>query len=169
MIALPFIFLTDDFHVISSAALQSAQAPAQIPAKTFYKPHVEDIKTEFFKVQSMGSGTAEEWLKGLDAKGKERRNDSLRWERWELTGGVRRMQSSDRTWFQDPALYSNPAITNSSTASNETGRPLPGNVVSQIQGGGDGSTQDSGHSTQPEPINAPFCKISIHGTIIRIA
>jgi hypothetical protein len=159
MAALPFIFLTDDLHVISSATLQNGQTPAQIPAKTFYKAHVEDMKIEFFKVKTMGSGTAEEWLKGLDAKGKERRNDALRWERWELTGGVRRMQNGERPWIRDMVPPVKPAVTNSSSTSNETSRSFAGNLASKIQGERDGSTQPSGYPAQTEPISAPFCKI----------
>lgn len=41
----------------------------------------------------MGSATFEEWLKGLDDRGKERRNDAARWERWEVSGGVARMRN----------------------------------------------------------------------------
>lgn len=165
MAALPFIFVTDEIHVISSATLQNAHAPAQI-IKTFFKSHVEDIKMEFFKVKSMGSGTAEEWLKGLDETGKERRNDALRWERWELAGGVQRMQSSERTWLQQTDTESKLAINTSSTAPIETIRSLTGNFESQTQGGGDRAAQSSGYFTQTEPVNAPFGKILFRGIIV---
>ena len=96
MAALPFIFLTNECHVISPIALQQSQPPSNIQiGKYFFKPQVEDIKMEFFKVKSMGSGTAEEWLKGLDDRGKERKADASRWERWEAAGGVQRMRSDE--------------------------------------------------------------------------
>jgi hypothetical protein len=77
MVALQFIFITNDLHIISSATLQNAHAPPQI-AKIFFKPHVEEIKKEFFEIKAMGAGTAEEWLKGLDKRGKEKRNDAFK-------------------------------------------------------------------------------------------
>jgi hypothetical protein len=166
MAALPFIFVTDDLHVISSATLQSAQNPPQIPVKIFYKPQVEDIKLEFFNVKLLGTGTAEEWLKGLDAKGKERRNDALRWERWELTGGVRRMRSGERAWIQDTVSHPTPAIANNSITSSDSIKSLALNLGSKNIGDRDGSIQFSGYPTQTEPISAPFCKILSCGTIV---
>jgi hypothetical protein len=96
MSALPFVFLTNELHVVASTALQQGQQPSHIQiSKYFYKPHVDDIKQEFFKVKSLGSGAAEEWVKGLDNRGKERRVDLARWERWEASGGVQRMRSDE--------------------------------------------------------------------------
>jgi hypothetical protein len=54
---------------------------------------VEEIKREFEDVKVMGSATAEEWIKGLEGRGKERRNDAARWERWEAGGGIVRIQT----------------------------------------------------------------------------
>ncbi|KAH9217244.1 hypothetical protein DL95DRAFT_386749 [Leptodontidium sp. 2 PMI_412] len=42
----------------------------------------------------MGSATAEEWLKGLEGRGRERKNDAARWERWEASGGIAKMLGS---------------------------------------------------------------------------
>lgn len=55
--------------------------------KLYWGPHVEELKQEFFTVKSMGTATAEEWLKGLSCRGKERRSDASRWENWAMTGG----------------------------------------------------------------------------------
>lgn len=94
MAALPFVFLTNELHVIPLATLQSGQHPQSIQiTKNFFQPQIDDIKREFLEVKSMGSATAEEWLKGLDDRGKERRNDSTRWEKWETSGGVARMNA----------------------------------------------------------------------------
>jgi hypothetical protein len=93
MAALPFVFLTNELHVIPPATLLNGQQPAGIQkTKHFSQQHIEEIQKEFFNVKEMGSATAEEWLKGLDDRGKERRNDSARWERWEISGGVARMR-----------------------------------------------------------------------------
>lgn len=96
MAALPFIFLTAELHVVASTTLQQGQPPTNMQiGKYFYKPHVEDIKQEFFKVKALGSGTAEEWIKGLETRGKDRRLDLVRWERWESSGGLQRMRSKE--------------------------------------------------------------------------
>jgi hypothetical protein len=160
MAALPFVFVTNDVHIISSATLQNAQAPTHIQiAKNFFKPHVEDIKTEFFEIKAMGAGTAEEWLKGLDKRGKEKRNDAFKWERWEQISGVRRMRTGERAWLQENLPQSKPAISTSSTASTEATKSLAGNAGSKHQGANDVTTQPGAYLTQLEqPISAPFCK-----------
>jgi hypothetical protein len=162
--ALPFIFVTNDVHIISSATLQNANAPADVQiTKIFFRPHVEEIKTEFFEIKIMGVGTAEEWLKGLDKRGKEKRNDAFKWERWEQTGGIRRMRTGERAWLQENIPQSKPAITNSSTAPTEAIRPLAVDPRSKHQGAGDATPQPGAYLTQPEqPISAPFCKFSFH-------
>lgn len=97
MAALPFIFLTAELDVVASTSLQQGQPPANIQyGKYFYKPHVEDIRQEFFKVKALGSGTAEEWIKGLETRGKDKRLDLVRWERWESSGGLQRMRSKEQ-------------------------------------------------------------------------
>ncbi|KAI9743519.1 MAG: hypothetical protein M1818_002832 [Claussenomyces sp. TS43310] len=95
--ALPFAFLTDDFHLIPANTLQQGPPPNISIAKYFFKSGVEDIQQEFCKVKGLGSGTAEEWLKGLDGTGRSIRADASRWERWEAGGGLQRMRGSDET------------------------------------------------------------------------
>jgi hypothetical protein len=96
MAALPFVFLTNELHIISPGTLKNGQPPSTIQiTKHFLKLHVEDMKQEFFAVKAMGSATAEEWLKGLDNRGKERKTDATRWERWEANGGVTRMCTTE--------------------------------------------------------------------------
>ncbi|RDW88130.1 hypothetical protein BP6252_00162 [Coleophoma cylindrospora] len=93
--ALPFVHLTNESHVIPTAILQKGHEPPpsiQIK-KHFFKQNVENLKQEFLDVKAnMGTATLEEWLKGLDDRGKEIRNDAARWERWEASGGVARMR-----------------------------------------------------------------------------
>jgi hypothetical protein len=93
MAALPFVFFTNELHVIPPATLQSGQPPPAIQiTKHFSSQRIDDIKKEFEGVKMLGSATAEEWLKGLDGLGKERRNDAARWERWEGSGGLAKMR-----------------------------------------------------------------------------
>jgi hypothetical protein len=104
MPALPFVFLTNELHVLPLSTLQNSQQPSKIQvAKNFFQPQIEDIKREFLDVKAMGSATAEEWLKGLDDRGKERRNDSARWERWEASGGIARIHLTESQSTRKPA------------------------------------------------------------------
>lgn len=107
MTALPFIFLTNDLHVIPAAILQSG-APTGIQiSKHFFNPHIEELKQEFEEVKAIGYAAAEEWIKGLEGRGRERRNDALRWERWEVSGGVARMRDLGSDGLRDPERQSN--------------------------------------------------------------
>ena len=92
MPALPFILFTNELHVLPAATLQNGYPPPAIQiTKQFFQHQIEDIKREFSEVRSMGTATVEEWIKGLDERGKERRNDAARWEKWDAGGGVARM------------------------------------------------------------------------------
>jgi hypothetical protein len=128
MAALPFVFLTSEMHVLALSTLQSGQPPPKIQiTKNFFQPQIEDIKREFMEVKSMGSATAEEWLKGLDDRGKERRNDSARWERWEASGGVARMRVTELQSTSNPTAQPNVALP--VTTPSSIRRPNPtGNV-----------------------------------------
>lgn len=96
MAALPLVFLTNELHVIPTTALQAGQHPASIRlTKHFSKQQVDGIIKEFEGVKVLGSAATEEWLKGLDGLGKERKNDAARWERWEAGGGLLKMRSHD--------------------------------------------------------------------------
>ncbi|EKD16297.1 f-box domain containing protein [Drepanopeziza brunnea f. sp. 'multigermtubi' MB_m1] len=123
MAALPFVFLTNELHLLSAATLQSGQHPPSIQiTKFFFKVHVDEIKREFEDVKAMGSATAEEWLKGLDGRGKERRNDAARWERWELGGGMERLRDIHP---QQPTNPCPPPITQPKNVSNFPAHPGP--------------------------------------------
>ena len=96
MAALPFVFLTNELHVVPPIALEGGAPPPSIQiTKYFLKSHVDEIKREFFGVKSLGNGTAEEWLKGLEERGRKRRNDAARWERWQSSGGIARMRTTE--------------------------------------------------------------------------
>ncbi|KAI3331867.1 hypothetical protein HD806DRAFT_172509 [Xylariaceae sp. AK1471] len=91
--ALPFVFITDDMRVIPSAMLQTGQTSMELSfTKAFLLSHVAAIQQEFASVREMGAATAAEWLKGLEGRGKEYRADSLRWEKFEMSGGLVQMR-----------------------------------------------------------------------------
>ncbi|OTA51939.1 hypothetical protein K449DRAFT_441084 [Hypoxylon sp. EC38] len=87
--ALPFVLITSGMDIILPDVLQKgfAQPDLQV-TKIYLSEHVEELKKEFASVESMGCATAEEWLKGLEARGQESLNDSMRWEKWASSGGV---------------------------------------------------------------------------------
>lgn len=55
----------------------------------------------------MGTATVEEWLKGLDGRGAERRNDTSRWEKWAtVNDNLRQMRTILYPGYQSPAMSS---------------------------------------------------------------
>lgn len=106
MPALPLTYLTNELHVVPSVLLQTGPPAGVQISKYFYKPQVDQIKTEYLQVKNMGSATLDEWLKGLEARGKQAKTDALRWERWETKGGIQKMRQPD-----DEAEAKNPTAT----------------------------------------------------------
>jgi hypothetical protein len=87
--ALPFVLLTTDLRVVSPATVQSEALPPLIQVtKVYLSSSIDSMKDEFMSVRQMGMATAEEWLKGLEVRGKEQRNDAARWEKWTGSGGL---------------------------------------------------------------------------------
>ncbi|KAI0405027.1 hypothetical protein F4802DRAFT_607186 [Xylaria palmicola] len=93
MPALPFVFISDDARVILPATLQTGPTAMNLSmTKVFLSSHIAAIQEELNSVRAMGEATAEEWVKGLEGRGKECRTDSLRWEKFEISGGLGRMR-----------------------------------------------------------------------------
>ncbi|KAH7379208.1 hypothetical protein DE146DRAFT_774031 [Phaeosphaeria sp. MPI-PUGE-AT-0046c] len=83
--ALAFALIANDQNYIAAHLLQSTTTPPDVEiGKYYYKKHVEDITQELSNALSLGSAAAEEWSKGLDAKGKDRMKAADAWERWEI-------------------------------------------------------------------------------------
>ncbi|KAI1446468.1 hypothetical protein F5Y02DRAFT_76049 [Annulohypoxylon stygium] len=94
MPALPFVLVSDEKGIISPDTLQKGLMHPDLQVTKMYLPeHVEKLKEEFISVKSMGGATAEEWLKGLEPRGKELFTDLMRWEKWMSAGGVIQMQT----------------------------------------------------------------------------
>jgi len=82
--ALPFAFITNDQHYIPAHTLQAATIPASVEiAKYYFREHVDAITEELTDALSLGTAAAEEWSKGLEARGNERMKLVELWERWE--------------------------------------------------------------------------------------
>ncbi|KAL1883840.1 hypothetical protein VTK73DRAFT_7628 [Phialemonium thermophilum] len=90
--SLVFVFLTQDFHVLSPSVLAQTQLPADMRlTKLFLASDVEDLKEEFDSVKGLGPGTTEEWLKGLDDRAKQSKTEALKWEKWAQSGSHHRV------------------------------------------------------------------------------
>lgn len=91
--ALPVVFLTEKLGIIPPQLIQAGTTSSQSPVtKVFWPDHLQKIKSEFEGVKLLGSAAAEEWLKGLEIRGKQALADASRWEKWDLSGGVYQMQ-----------------------------------------------------------------------------
>ncbi|KAI1744329.1 hypothetical protein F4680DRAFT_290217 [Xylaria scruposa] len=120
--ALPFIFISQDRHIIQPAMLQTRGVSKLPVTKVFLSSHVEAIQEEFTSVMAMGSATAEEWFKGLEGRGKERRADALRWEKFEISGGLERMQ---RPLSSETSKAARPSIVGFSVKKQRVSPELP--------------------------------------------
>lgn len=90
--------------------LQSAATPPDVEiAKYYYKIHVEEITEELNEALSLGSAAAEEWSKGLDAKGKERMKVADNWERWELRDQQERRHAASASSTLAASSYREPS------------------------------------------------------------
>jgi hypothetical protein len=165
MAALPCIFLTNELHVIPAATLQNGPPTGNQIAKYFFGLHVEEIKREFDDVKTMGSATAEEWVKGLEGRGRERRNDALRWERWEVSGGVARMRNMWTYGTQNPERQSS---THSLPSNSATPGPTTNERISMYPGHNGNHQSKSLQSTQstqptqlPLPLHTAFRKSQV--------
>lgn len=81
-LGLAFIYLTSDHHYVSEHVKQTVGIPKSIPAsKMYFKEHVDEKLTEYAEAEAYEA--AEEWMKGLTAKGKYAQTEAGRWEMWE--------------------------------------------------------------------------------------
>ncbi|KAF9735927.1 hypothetical protein PMIN07_001808 [Paraphaeosphaeria minitans] len=82
--ALPYAVITNDRNYVPAHMLQAASVPAAVEvAKYYYKPQVEEISSELNEALALGPAAAEEWSRGLDARGYERMRLAENWSRWE--------------------------------------------------------------------------------------
>ncbi|KAL5114724.1 hypothetical protein ACEQ8H_007393 [Pleosporales sp. CAS-2024a] len=157
--ALPFALITNHHHYIPAHILQSAATPPDVEiGKYYYKIHVEEITRELEHALSLGPAAAEEWSKGLDAKGKERIKVADNWERWEARNHQESSRatsvastlapSSRREFSKSPARPSSPLIHTPVpiAPTSQFAQPRPPTVSPQVftpQPGQTGSTQPS--------------------------
>ncbi|KAF5632480.1 hypothetical protein F52700_6467 [Fusarium sp. NRRL 52700] len=92
--ALPPVLVDADMHVVHPRAIQAGTVPPHIQVtKLFWSEHVEQLMLEFENVKALGSAAVEEWIKGLEIRGKQALADASRWEKWASTGGMAQFQA----------------------------------------------------------------------------
>ncbi|UKZ62722.1 uncharacterized protein TrAtP1_003956 [Trichoderma atroviride] len=85
-------FLTADLNVVYTQSIKTTQVPTSVPLTRIYWPtQVESLRLEFEDVKRFGPAAAEEWIKGLEARGADAIHKASRWEKWYLAGGVSQM------------------------------------------------------------------------------
>lgn len=78
-------------YIPNTLLRENAAPPSTRIVKRFYKPHVQQIKQKLDQVKELGAASADEWSKGLAEEGRERINDTVRWEQWEARGGLKKV------------------------------------------------------------------------------
>lgn len=78
-------------------------------------------------MKAMGAATVEEWLKGLEGRGHERRTDALRWENWAASGGLSQMRNMLYPGYR-PSVHVTPsnAVAPRTTAGSASAVQIPG-------------------------------------------
>lgn len=85
-------FLTADLNVVYTQSIKTTQMPTSVPLTRIYWPaQVESLRLEFEDVKRFGPAAAEEWIKGLEARGADAIHEASRWEKYYLAGGVGQM------------------------------------------------------------------------------
>ncbi|KAH6646486.1 hypothetical protein BKA67DRAFT_664322 [Truncatella angustata] len=123
--ALPFVLITSDIQAFTPGALTKGLSLGDAAlTKIFFTKQIDELRDEFVSVKNLGPGAAEEWLKGLEDRGKERRLDAERWEKWDLGGGLRQLWQSHTPGAQPVAmpstLESSRQVENNSIADRST-------------------------------------------------
>lgn len=144
---------------MSPATLERGQPPAMSQlTKLYWSAHVEELKSEFFFTKAMGPATVEEWLKGLDGRGAERRNDASRWEKWAtINDGLRQMRTVLYPSYQPPAIG-----RHGGTAAFSHAGPIPG--ISTTNNSSPAAVPSVASSQRNDSTPEP-CRRSSSGTV----
>ncbi len=105
---------------MSLSTIEQGQLPASVQVtKLFLASDVQEIKQEFISVKALGSGTLEEWLKGLELRGQSRLNESRKWEKWANTGSLQQIRHVTDPYVLNGAVASQ---TTTSMTVSKTGK-----------------------------------------------
>jgi hypothetical protein len=110
--------------------MQTGVLPPNTQVTKFYwSEHINQIKNEFEQVKVLGSAATEEWVKGLEIRGKQALADASRWEKWELAGGLNQVRVPLSATKPDPPKAENLVPVAFSP------KPLPGHHLSNLTRG----------------------------------
>ncbi|KAK3334776.1 hypothetical protein B0H65DRAFT_331918 [Neurospora tetraspora] len=106
---IPFAYVTPDLRV------QPSNTPDTDKLKLFSPTDVDEVTKEFHDVQALGPGAMDEWMKGLNNRGKNLQNQASRWEKWYMSGGVTRMRTELYPGYVNNNKVSSISTSNSAT------------------------------------------------------
>ncbi|KAL2005251.1 hypothetical protein VTN00DRAFT_2461 [Thermoascus crustaceus] len=172
--ALSFALVTPTMHVIPSVTLRSHQPPpGLVMTKHYYKPQIDDLKCKFEEVKALGTATVEEWIKGLESKGKEKLADFSRWELWESNGGLRAVRAArphDQERYPhriSPMKSGNKALSSMETGSGNTTPLTNGKLVGETSSPFPSATNTYGSRLPPRPLS-PYAQQPFSSTAVNL-
>lgn len=135
-------------RVFSPEALEIGQVPQDLLlTKLFFSTHVATLQEEFFSVKNLGLGAAEEWVKGLEDRGRRDRLDAARWEKWEAAGALSYMRNKgSENQPDDPKLDTEDLTSSLHMPSSSATRPSLGRCHQH-----NASDSSLGTTTRPDP------------------
>lgn len=80
----------------------------------------------------MGSGTVDEWLKGLNGQGKDLRQQTLKWEKWEASGGVAKMLTLLYPGWQEASQVPQPPSRSASSTAQPPAATKPTSLPASL-------------------------------------
>lgn len=135
--AIPFACITSDLHVQPSNTLDTDKQ------KLFSPTDVDGVTKEYHEVQALGPGAMDEWMKGLNNRGKTLQNQASRWEKWYMSGGVTRMRTEHN------CKVSSISTSNSATPA---GSPTSGSTAPPVAQAQASSSQTSSQPRQERTV-----------------
>ena len=89
MAGLPFALFTQSMHFVPQALVRDGSVPTGVELqKYYYEPDIRALQEQADKARSLGIAAAEEWYKGLPARGQQAQTDAARFEQWESSKGL---------------------------------------------------------------------------------
>ncbi|KAL6703046.1 hypothetical protein ACN47E_010253 [Coniothyrium glycines] len=161
--ALPFALLTSDTHYVPAATLHSVTIPAHIDlAKYYYRQHVADITADLQDALARGTAAAEEWAKGLEARGNARMKLAENWERWEVRHQLLQEHRDEKPALAATSPRPPPTSPPQRTRSPVIHAPTPAAPSSQHAQGRPPTVPPQTFTPQPPGSTAPGGQRNLH-------
>ena len=127
----PFVFFTQNHHVLSPFAFRSAGEIPQnvVISKVFFVPQLESAQKQLFYAREKSSSAAMSVLSAMATQKAALLELFEAWERWEMEGGIELLQASDMDHDESVVrqrAYASPAIKHEETSDGRggsSGRP----------------------------------------------